>query len=82
MERRLAVGFMRKKESEMPYRTGQTGRRENELSPYRRWQNDAELALAATRDYPKATAGLILAVGALAFVAGYLMRSNVAESEN
>ncbi|AYD05114.1 hypothetical protein [Neorhizobium sp. NCHU2750] len=52
-----------------------------QLTPYQRWQNDAEMALAATRDYPKATAGLILAVGALAFAAGYLMRSHVAESE-
>jgi hypothetical protein len=48
--------------------------REQQLTPLQRWQNDAEMALAASRDYPKATVGLVLAVGALAFVAGYLTR--------
>lgn len=65
----------------MPYRTSQTKDRGNQLSPYRRWQNDAEMALAATRDYPKATGGLILAVGVLAFAAGYLIRSHIADAD-
>lgn len=65
----------------MPDRTSQTKDRDNQLSPYRRWQNDAEMALAATRDYQNATAGLVLTVGALAFAAGYLKRSHITETE-
>lgn len=62
----------------------QTKDRDNQLSPYGRWQNYAEMALAATREYPNATAGLILTVGVVAFAAGYLMRSHItnAETEN
>lgn len=65
----------------MPNRTIQAKDRDNQLSPYRRWQNDAKMALAATRDYPNATAGLILTVGVLAFAVGYLMRSHITNTE-
>lgn len=43
------------------------------LTPCQRLPNDEEMALAASRDYCKATVGVVLVVGVMAFAAAYLV---------
>jgi hypothetical protein len=43
------------------------------LTPCQRLPNNAEMALAASRDYCKATVGLVLVISVMAFAAGYLV---------
>ncbi len=40
------------------------------------WRNDAEMALAAARDYPRATKGLVIGVAALAFLSGWIIKAS------
>lgn len=59
-------------------------RRDNSISKDRssdpttmqQWRNDAEMALAAARDYPRATTGLVISVAVLAFLSGWMVRDS------